>query len=573
MASDERQEHAVKNAAAGELFRSSQTLFYVAIFLILCVVPLVWSAIEQQGKESFSWVAFLQTAGKSWVLVVPVAAVLRAVQLALRDLRYDIRGIRAKNWKNHTVVCGLGDCGMHVVQNAIKRGHRVVAIERAADGPHAVSGRREGIAVVTGDAKGLPVLSFAGVAGASTVVICTGDDAENLDIAFRLETLLSGRKLRRESRLNILVELRNDWLYSHLVDEVAPLGWPVADLRVFNTYETASRLLLREITKPLGMGGERRALVLVGCGSMGRQLLMDAIRLDMTQPGERARIVIFDREAEQRRQAILAQFPVIPQFADVEFVAAGLGTETPEAWATVEQRLEAEKILAGVICLPDDNQSLYAALGLSRRLERLGHAKVPVYMRLQRHNQLGRFVVGLKHRRGTASHLHTFGSLEELFDPNNIMEAELDKFARAIHDYYREHSSASAGREMHAAWDELPEAYRQSSRRHADQLPVKLAHAGLRMAKAYPPGQFTLTPDEIETLARLEHHRWYIERSLAGWRYGPSRNEVDRANPLLVDWTALPSDAQEACREQAKALPELLAGMGFELQRTHTGAA
>lgn len=549
----------------GHLLRSSQSLFYVAIFLVLCVVPPLWAWIEQHGTYTFDWSLFLNTAGKVWMLVVPVAAVLRAVQLGLRDIRHDLRGIRAQRWKDHTVVCGLGDCGMQVVHNALRRGEKVVAIERMADGPHAVAGLREGVPVVIGDAKSLPALRFAGVDGASTVVICTGDDAENLDIALRLEQFLGERQERRTGRMKILVELRNEWLYSHLVDESAPLGSARADVRVFNTYETASRQLLREL--PLPGSGRDGAILLVGCGAMGQQVLADAVRLDRVPFSTRQRFLVFDREAEVREQAFLSQHAAASEFADLTFVAADLGAENPQSWAAAERAIAAERILAAIVCLPADNQSLYASLGLSRRLECGGQAEVPVHMRLVHHRQLGKLVVGLERRRGVAGHLHTFGCLEELFDSVIILEAELDTLARGIHAYYRDHPLRPG--DKLPEWENLPEAFKQSNRRQADQLAVKFANAGFILKKTENVQPVALTADDVETLAQLEHHRWYVEKRLAGWRYGPVRSDVDRTNPFLVDWAALGDDAKQTNRGQIRVLPELLASLGIALFRAN----
>jgi voltage-gated potassium channel Kch len=563
MATEDARAPTVSTPKLSELFRSSQTFFYVAIFLVLCIVPLLWGWVVQKGPFNFS--LFASAASKAWVLVVPVVAMLRAVQLALRDIHADLRGITARKWKKHVIVCGLGSCGMQLVQNSQKRNWKVIAIECEADSPHAAAGRREGIPVITGDAKNVSVLQIAGAANASTAVICTGDDAENLDIALRLEQLLADLQTTRASRLNVLVELRNDWLFNHFLDEMESFSGANVDLRFFNTYETASRLLLRELPLSVKGSDNAEALVIVGCGAMGSRLLVDAIRLDRPPSGNKARFIVFDREAEQRKQAFQSLYPAAEEFARIDFIETDFSTEAPEAWVAVDQVIATEPILAVAVCLAADNESLYAALGFLRRLERRGLASTPVYTRLARHSQLGRRVVGLKEQHGIPSQLRTFGSLEELFDPALILDAELDTLAREIHNYYRAHP-LWPGQDL-GAWEDLAETFRASSRCQADQLATKLAKAGLKMEREAAAKPIALMPEEVEALASFEHHRWYVERLLSGWRYAPVRNNVDRSHNLLVPWDALSAEAKESNVAQARTLPELLARLGWALRR------
>src|SRR5262245_3506519 len=83
----------------------------------------------------------------------------------------------------HVVVCGLGNVGFRVVEELLKAGEEVVAIEPARDARFLASARRMGAAVISADATVAEVLSQARVASAKAVVAGTGNELANVEIA------------------------------------------------------------------------------------------------------------------------------------------------------------------------------------------------------------------------------------------------------------------------------------------------------------------------------------------------------------------------------------------------------
>src|SRR5215467_5621556 len=148
-----------------------------------------------------------------WQLVVaqfavPAVAVLAMVRVFLAGLRRDLRVALARRKRNHAIVCGLGEIGMQVVRNLQSEGHDVVAIDLDSDSPQAATCERGGVPVLKGDAKDPQVLRVGGIARARVVILCTGNDAENLDVALRIEKLVARRKSFRRHKLQVLAELR-----------------------------------------------------------------------------------------------------------------------------------------------------------------------------------------------------------------------------------------------------------------------------------------------------------------------------------------------------------------------------
>ena len=123
-----------------------------------------------------------------------------------------------------------------------------------------------------------------------------------------------------------------------------------------------------------------------------------------------------------------------------------------------------------------------------------------------------------------------------------LLQDELDKKAKTIHERYVSTEIARGitpqSNAILVAWDDLPEAMRQSNRAQADHEPIKLAT--LKIAK---------DPATIEALAEAEHRRWMAERVLSGWRYGSTRDNPRKRHPSLKPYAEISEDVKQKDRD------------------------
>ena len=96
--------------------------------------------------------------------------------------------------RGHIVVAGLGSVGFRVVQELVRRGETVVAIERESHCRFLEPARAWG-PVIVGNARLSETLRNAGVAGAKAVLAVTDDDVTNLGIG------LAAHKANPDSRV------------------------------------------------------------------------------------------------------------------------------------------------------------------------------------------------------------------------------------------------------------------------------------------------------------------------------------------------------------------------------------
>ncbi|HEX2299596.1 MAG TPA: RyR domain-containing protein, partial [Pseudonocardiaceae bacterium] len=145
--------------------------------------------------------------------------------------------------------------------------------------------------------------------------------------------------------------------------------------------------------------------------------------------------------------------------------------------------------------------------------------------------------------------------------------ADRDAVAAALHQaYLRRHGAhKQPGDPALRPFAQLPPALQDSNRAVVDDIPAKLAAAGLRLCALAAATWPATWPDEdtLNLLAELEHGRWNAERLLAGWEAGV-RDTGRFLSPHLKPWTDLDEQAKDWDRDIVRDLPVALeqAGLG-----------
>jgi hypothetical protein len=144
-----------------------------------------------------------------------------------------------------------------------------------------------------------------------------------------------------------------------------------------------------------------------------------------------------------------------------------------------------------------------------------------------------------------------------------------EALARALHEEYLSERLA-AGEPVGSTpalvpWSELPEEFRESSRRNGDDLGSALRERGFEVAAIAGQAGATLGEDDVEWVAERVHRRWVEERLATGWRAGASRDDTRRAHPDLVPWTNLPEERREIDRNLVRRFPGVLHRIGLKL--------
>jgi len=501
---------------------------------------------------------------KSWQLEVarvlaPLVMASAVFGLFYTFLRDRWRQLRLATVRGHVIVCGLGRRGAQLAEECAALGRRVVAIDtdlHAAGAPLIEGG---GALFVPGDATAPATLARAHIERAETLIALCGDDGTNIAIALRAREALGGRACSTDKgRLNCIVQVM-DFTFAALFREhdVFRETGDCLDVSLFNSYEVAARVLLRDRPldySPIGADDPRRVhLIVFGLGQMGESVVVQAAKVCHVANGKRLAITVFDRAAGARQRSLLVRYPQLGQVCDITFVQ----TECDDS-RTIER---VTQICADAAALPSiavcfDNDSGNAQYALSLRRHLMSDA-VPILVRITADSGLST----LFNSAASNHNLFCFGSAGATCTWETVRGGGVDALARFIHEDYvaKQRERGAAPSESTAAWDRLAPGLRESNRQQADHLPVKLRALGynVRTAADFPAGAVAVPPGAVETLARMEHARWNAERFLAGWTLG-EKDVAKRRSPYLVAYDALPDAIQEYDRDTVRNIPLLV---------------
>jgi hypothetical protein len=329
----------------------------------------------------------------------------------------------------------------------------------------------------------------------------------------------------------------------------------------FDVYSAGARLLLSHHPLATAAGTRPPHLVIVGIGQFGRCLVEAAAR--GSHDGDTA-ITVIDRDAEARLQAILLAQPGLAHQARIEAVDIDLERPGRDAADRLHAAL-GRGVTTVAVCFDDDARAVTTAR-LIRRL--LGSQPVEVIARTSGTGGLS-LLLG---EGATAAGVIPFPLLERACTREIVEGGAHEQVARAIHADYTDRATDTP---YDVPWDELPPEVQESNRRQADELAQGLAAIGCDLVPLGGWGvpHVDLTAAEIENLARREHDRWRVERTAAGWHYGPQRDNARRLNPLLVPWEELPEASRADSCEAARRIPSVLALAGLEVLRLDAAPA
>ena len=133
------------------------------------VLPVLGLGVLAQGLTDFGVLLFNRRArSKEWEMAI------------------------ASTYSDHVVLVGLGHLGYRVVAQLHEMNQDVVVIELKPDADLVTNVRAMGIPVLHDDARREAVLESAGVARARTIVLCSQNDAMNLQIAVKARSMNPG---------------------------------------------------------------------------------------------------------------------------------------------------------------------------------------------------------------------------------------------------------------------------------------------------------------------------------------------------------------------------------------------
>lgn len=545
--------------------------FFEAEGTSLTKIDVVYRAVQLIALESGAVEGHVPWQLNIARFLMPALAAYAAIQALIAIFSKQWQMLMIRFYRNHVVVCGLGERGLRLAKDFSQHGYRVVVIEGIKDNNLVELCRKQGIAVLFGDATKSALLRRAGIQKARYLVAVCGDDGTNAEIALKARDIVRSRK---GHDLTVFV---------HMIDlELCNLlrGWELSAqarsfrLEFFNVHERGARHMLATYASfgtRLLNGNER--MLIIGLGKLGRSLLVKAARdwyMKKLPGNNRLRISVIDKNAGSKVKLLHMQYPQLEKACEIEtwqIEENDPDFETGSFLFDQDGQLKVEVIF---ICFDDDVQALVSALTLYRKTR---EHNIPIIARMSQESGLAAMIRDERYSLGF-EHVHTFGLLDQTCNLESILGGTHEVIARAIHEDYTENQKRAGENAFTnpslVNWEDLPDTLKESNRHQAAHIEVKMKAigCGIQPLNDWEAASFRFEPGEIELLAELEHQRWMEERLQNGWKYNPGPKDIaKKTSPHIVPYEELSWELKELDRNMIRNLPSFLARAGFQIYR------
>ena len=488
----------------------------------------------------------------------PLTAVMAILMAILEIFKDQWKRMRISRMKDHVVIIGLGTKGKNIMEESIRHHEKVLVIENDPHNPHLESIRQPRCRLILGNANNLDILNEAKITKAKTVYLLMGDDSHQVKACLLIYQLIKDSKRNKDNPLNCIMHLlTQDYLNTLRNHKLVQNVNDGLELKIFNVYENSARELFQENPPDrAGLSEESKQFVQViifGFGHAGEALALQTaitghyLNWKTVLPS----VVVFDRQAEEKVRDFQERYPSYLKYCDLKShpMEANSPQMIPEL---IKYLVNPNAINTVVLCF--DNKTNNMLLGLQIDSIELTTSTLPfqVFIRTDDNESFAKFSKRIK----------PYGLPSNVCSQEIIMGGNLDIQAKAVNSNYLKSLNKDfdvGSEEKDDNWRSLSQEFKDSNRKAADHIGVKMRGIGLEIVPADDPREpASLYTEQIELLAKLEHRRWCAERKLAGWTDGKEKNPKTRQTPHLIDWEPLSDEMKDLDRDAVKAIPDVL---------------
>lgn len=425
-----------------------------------------------------------------------------------------------------------------------------------------------GVRVLKDDMELPDLLEATGVNRAKTLIAMRDVYTEN--IAMTRTALSTAQPLECKCMIEPLSVKQNFKLEDYLEDDM------LARVRVFNESELIARRMVRDYPPDASIAqtNQRVHVLLIGFGSVGQAIAIQLARMGHYKSNLLPKLTIVDRHIKERWQQVLKTHPTLTDWLSkevdlIESQIEDVQDTKVEKWLTDEC-----PITMVYVCTKDELANLRISRLLLRQLEKDAQRSLAHELQVVALDPPGGCVLGEFSRRSDNKDRFKLFSLMKVAGQGaesplatNLLTETDDEIAKALHKDYCDGEDKKMAidptykrKPAHKTWEKLSETYREANRSSADHIQVKLRAVGRILIPSSEGSEVPLSKDEIELLARMEHQRWWAERSLDGWKFATDRKDLSKQHPDMVPYEKLNDQTKEYDRNNVKKIIEILKG-------------
>jgi hypothetical protein len=306
---------------------------------------------------------------------------------------------------------------------------------------------------------------------------------------------------------------------------------------------------------------KRIHVLIVGLDQLGEALIEELLNSNLVLGQKTPRITVLDRDITPRQAAFEARHPhLISQSEisthgpiDISFVQGDAGALEAGQLEVLRSALALDPVTAVYMAVGETNTPLALALSLRGTAQREGLFSAPILVPAREGCGIDKGGPnGLNDKDG----IYAFGGWDDIILASGMLDKEPDAIARSYHVSY---TNVVWGEDVaNVSWATLSEPFRLSNRRAIAHIPAKLASLGFDLKahlenpqslslnvrpKITYDGSLYKSHQECESIARLEHERWMMDRWLNGWQQGAGSDgkkcPAKKLHPDLIPYDEL----------------------------------
>ncbi len=333
------------------------------------------------------------------------------------------------------------------------------------------------------------------------------------------------------------------------------------DIHIIDLNNLISRQLFDQFTLVSTLDKKEVLTVcIIGFSEICEDLYRNIIILGQCD-GIKLKLVLVEQEIRDKTASFFQKNPEVEKCASFEFVDAKLDTE--------QYYIKLKGYLPDLNCIIIANDDVETASEVSRLcIHSKAKARICAYVKdYEKYKVLFKTTL--------LSNVIWFGSSNNLFTENNIINEELDHLAKQCHDFYNSVYKSTR------TWEEISLFEKQSNRALALHFQSKLNSVGLSYEKGSKTTIYeNLLKDNVifDQLSKGEHMRWNAYHFVNGWRtmtdiQGKEKNkdEVLKLHSCLVEWDELDHVSSVFNKDYKKADQFLIQNLGLILSSSGYG--
>ena len=468
--------------------------------------------------------------------------VLSIVELFIKDkMKQDLIKETIKTGK-HIIVIGLGESNKVYIDSELRNDDvKLIIVEQNKNNPY-IEHYQKSVGVIIADASDKSTLKNLNIENAEHIVISTGSDMTNLEIAIQLLSM------GKEIKLFIHIEDRN---LRHFHKENGVLSGK--NIKVYSYHEEAARELF-DVYDIDGNGIEiissdkPYAITVVGNTFLAYEVIAQACIMGQLPNENQLTIYCVDKNINNFKESIELHFSEIERVPNVRLEYIELNSNTKAFYTDELWNIEMTNI---ILCLENDQMNLDIASNLTNLsfLDNVVDKDMKTNILVSMFNGYS-LSENIKQNCEMFNHLHVFGRISDINDKKYIVAGERDKQAVAtdfiyesigpklidynnyIYNYYaysdKQYEKTSFIETNDQKWLNHSYFRKESNRAVADQMKMKLKYMGLKIVKSNDNVRSlfdsnkklfdSYIKDYRIQLAKMEHNRWNTFHYLNGFK-------------------------------------------------------